>query len=105
MNKVLVRSAEYVIGFTLAIVCSQSGINEIGNNAPLANNKGRLTRFATAINVSHFLILKAIAVNKHANPVANINNETNTSTTIVILSLASTNPPGINDAMMNTSEH
>ena len=79
-------------------------MNSIGNNAPLANNNGRLTRFATAINVSHFLILKAIAVNRHANPVANMNREINISKIIETLSLATINPPGINNAMMNTSE-
>ena len=79
INNVRVRSAEYVIGFSFAIVCNQFGIKEIGNKAPLANKSGRLTRFATAIRVSHFRILKAMATNIQEKPVANINNETNTS--------------------------
>ena len=105
MNKVLVRSAEYVIGFSLAIVCNQFGINAIGNSAPLANNRGKFTRFAIAIRVSHFFILNEIATNKHENPAANINNERNKTNITVKLNSARIKPVGITIAIRKTNEH
>ena len=87
------------------MVCNQSGIKEIGNNAPLANNNGRFTRFAIAISVSHFFILNAIATNMHENPAASINNAVNINKTIFMIKSAKTNPVGIIRAMMNTKEH
>ena len=105
MNRVLVRSAEYVIGFNLAIVCNQFGINAIGNSAPLANNRGKFTKFAIAIRVSHFFILNEIATNKHENPAANINNDRNKSNITVKLNSARIKPVGITIAIRKTNEH
>lgn len=45
----LVASFAYVIGFTFATVCSQSGIREVGNKLLLAKSSGRFNRFITAI--------------------------------------------------------
>src|SRR2546422_6248849 len=71
--KILAVSAALDIGFTFATIWSQSGIDDIGRRALLANRSGRFRRLTTAISVSHFAILIEMAVNMLAKPKASKN--------------------------------
>ena len=71
--KTLAVSAALDIGFTFATIWSQSGIDDIGRRALLANRSGRFRRLTTAISVSYFAILIEMAVNMLAKPKASKN--------------------------------